>query len=175
MSTHPRFMEPHKGPQTLLEAFAISKDNQGFKLNMIGDGSLRVSIADRVRELGLEDRIHVRGYVQRDELNRLLAGSVAQIIPSQWYENNPLTAIEAFSHAIPVLGSRIGGLPEIVNEASGSRTFRAGDARDLADKLVQLWSEKDAMDQMSKQARNAYLDKFTAKRHIDRYLHTLGT
>jgi glycosyltransferase involved in cell wall biosynthesis len=173
--TYVGIMEPHKGPQTLLEAFARSKDHHGFALNMIGDGSLRPSIAERVRKLGLEDRVHVRGYVQREELNQLLAGSVAQIIPSQWYENNPLTAIEAFSQAIPVLGSRIGGLPEILNEESGSRTFEAEDIRDLSDKLIQLWTEKDKLNQMSKQARNAYLDKFTPERHINRYLQILNS
>jgi glycosyltransferase involved in cell wall biosynthesis len=92
------------------------------------------------------------------------------VVPSVWFENAPSVVLEAFSHGIPVIASRIGGLPEIVTTRSGSRTFAPGDASELADAIVSAWNERPDLAEKRKMARGVYLADFTPERHVSEYL-----
>jgi len=163
-------LEQHKGPQTLVEAFSKCNDRQGFDLQIIGGGSLQQQLTIRIRELGLENRIKMRGYVSQSDLKETLGRAAAVVIPSEWHENAPLVALEAFSKGIPVLGSDLGGLPEILGPDSGSMTFKGGDADDLPNHLVMLWEKREQLSAMSKRAREAYEKRFSPEVHLAQYL-----
>ena len=64
------------------------------------------------------------------------------VIPSEWYENNPLSIIESFAVGTPVLGADIGGIPELVNSTNG-RLFRSGDVEDLCSKIEEMMKIKN--------------------------------
>lgn len=166
-------MDVHKGPSTLLDAFVASVSRQGFRLDMIGEGGIRGSIAQRVSRLGLGKRIRVHGFLPRKELDGVLDRTAALVVPSEWLENAPLVILEAFSMGIPVIGSNIGGIPELVGEQSGSLLFRAGDKQSLADALVTLWNRRTGLRQMRIKARRFYESEFSPDTHVSRYLELL--
>ena len=163
-------LEPHKGPRTLLEAFAMSRDRQGFKLHIIGEGSLRSELNDRVKDLGLVDRVSVPGFLPRLEVECIRRNSAALVVPSEWPENAPLTALESLALGVPVLASDAGGLPEIVDSELGSMIFKAGDISSLTDCIASLWQNRAHLGEMKRKAREAYVNRFSPALHIAQYL-----
>jgi len=163
-------LEPHKGPRSLLEAFANTRHRQHFKLHMIGEGSLRKSLIERVKQLGLSDRVDIPGFIPREDVNHILSGAAFLVVPSEWPENAPLTVLEAFSLGVPVLGSDNGSLPEILGTESGSTTFKQRDVVALGDALVSMWEGDKDLDAMSRKARYAYETRFSPETHIARYM-----
>ena len=69
-------------------------------------------------------------------LKDLVADAYFVIVPSEWYENNPMTIIEAYSVGTPVIGAKIGGIPEIVVEGETGFQFESGNADNLRSKVV---------------------------------------
>jgi len=163
-------LEVHKGPRTLLEAFARCRDSQGFKLHIVGEGSLKDELRARVQELGLTGRVNVPGFIPRSEVQSLLMNSTAMVIPSEWPENAPLTALESLSMGVPVLGSDQGGLPEILGPEFGSVIFKAKATDELAKEIVALWERRDDMGGERRKARIAYESRFSPDVHLDQYM-----
>jgi glycosyltransferase involved in cell wall biosynthesis len=92
------------------------------------------------------------------------------VVPSEWPDNAPLTTLEAFSFGVPVLGTKEGGLPEILTPESGSMLFNAGNVRELSGLLVSLWQDKHMLRRMGDMARRIYEERFSPEAHIARYM-----
>lgn len=99
-----------KGIPTLVEFFA---NNPQYTLKIIGSGPLLSEIQQRIVNEKL-DNIILLGYQSGKVLYRHIAQAFFTIVPSEWYENNPLSIIESLSLGTPVIGNNIGGIPEIV-------------------------------------------------------------
>lgn len=97
-----------KGIITLLDYFAKHPD---LKLRIAGTGPLMENIKDKIQYL---NNIELLGYKSGEELYRLIANAYFTIVPSEWYENNPLTVIESLALGTPIIGNNIGGIPEII-------------------------------------------------------------
>ena len=163
-------VEKHKGVKTLVEAFDKSKDGQGFKLVLVGQGSQRDSIMKRIERGGLAGRISIPGYLSHDQVVSTRRRAAAQAIPSEWLENAPLSAIESLSMGVPLIASDIGGLPEIADDESGSWRFPPGDSVKLAEILVSVWEERDRLEKVRRLARLAYEAKYNPQTHLKQYL-----
>ena len=120
-----------KGVRTLLEAF---RGLPQCRLKIAGTGPKEDGLKAFAWACGM-DNVEFLGYKRGRELEELVAGACFVVVPSEWYENNPMTVIEAYSAGTPVIGARIGGIPEIVVEAQTGFQFRSGDADDLCDVL----------------------------------------
>jgi glycosyltransferase involved in cell wall biosynthesis len=77
----------------------------------------------------------------REELTRFYRKARMLVVPSLWFETLPLVIGEAMSEGIPVIASRIGGLPEIVEDGVTGLLFEPGNAKDLASKISRLWGD----------------------------------
>lgn len=130
-----------KGIRTLVKAFAILPH---MTLRVAGSGSEADIIAKLIERRGLTN-IHLLGYKTGSELRDLVAGARFVIVPSEWYENNPLTIIEAYSYGTPVIGASIGGIPEIVVDGVTGFTFPSGDTVALTSVIrrAEAMSEND--------------------------------
>jgi glycosyltransferase involved in cell wall biosynthesis len=168
--TYLGLLEKHKGVDVLLNAFQKSKDKQGFRLRIIGRGSMKDHLAMRAREGGIQDRVEIMGYLERGEAERIRKDSAAQVVPSVWYENAPLTVMEALSLGVPVIASSIGGLPEMIGHDAGSETFSPGDDASLSELMVSLWNQRDTIEERSKLARRAYERRYSPEIHMAGYL-----
>lgn len=118
-------LSEEKGVDTLIHAYATS-GIQG-PLLIVGDGPLREGLTELVTSLGAEDRIFMLGRRSTSEVANLMRRAKFLAFPSECYEGMPLVILEAFANGLPVLSSKIGGLPEIVQEGYNGWLVAPGD------------------------------------------------
>jgi glycosyltransferase involved in cell wall biosynthesis len=163
-------LEGTKGLMTLLEAFNISKDCQGFDLSIFGEGPQRTELESRMKTLGLEERVKLHGFVSLDKIKDTLSDAAASIVPAESYENAPLSAIEALSMGLPVIGTAIGGMPEILGSESGSVLIPPASPTRLADEIVNLWNNRGTLSERQAKARAVYDSFYSPEAHLKAYL-----
>jgi glycosyltransferase involved in cell wall biosynthesis len=108
------------------------------------------------------------GHLPKEQLAPFYADSRIVVLCSVWYEGFPTTILEAMAAGKPVVCSRIGGLPEIVDEGTTGLLFQPGDARDLAEKIRYLWDRPDLCRKMGQAGREKVLREYSLQRHYDR-------
>ena len=145
-------LEPEKGVGCLLEAMPkILAAESRASLSIVGGGSQAAPLEARANELGLGQRVRFMSHVPRAELGSFYARSALCILPSIWSENSPLVAYECLFAGLPMIGSRVGGIPELVEEGRAGFTFTPRDPADLARAVLRFFalapSERDAMSQ----------------------------
>ncbi|MSR62869.1 MAG: glycosyltransferase family 1 protein [Planctomycetes bacterium] len=132
-------MEAEKGVEHLLEAMPlVLRADPAVHLSIVGGGALAETLRARAAELGLGHAVTFIPHVPRSELGRYYSSATACVLPSVWTENSPLVAYECLFAGLPMLASRIGGIPELAEEGLAGFTFRPRDARDLAEKALRL-------------------------------------
>lgn len=119
-----------KGAKTLIEAANTLSQH---KLVVIGGGPLE----DELKAMAGK-HIELVGFKQWNEIKRLVGKARFSVIPSEWYENNPISVIEAQCLGTPVLGARIGGIPELISEVTGM-TFESHNRADLRKKIETMF------------------------------------
>jgi glycosyltransferase involved in cell wall biosynthesis len=150
-----------KGVQTLINAV---KDIPGIQLKIIGDGPLRTDLEKQIEAEQIKN-VMFCGYKTGQYLHDEIKNSMFLVIPSEWYENNPRTVIEAFALGKPAVGARIGGIPELVQDWETGLTYASGDANDLKEKITLMVDRQDKISQMGKNARKLVEQKFNADIH----------
>ena len=131
-----------KGAKTLIEA----ANQLPYKLVIIGGGPLM----DDLKSVA-HTNIEFVGFKQWDDIKQLVGKARFSVIPSEWYENNPLSVIEAQCLGTPVLGSHIGGIPELTDY-----TFSSGNIADLKTKIEKMWNSEFDYQQIASDAQHRY-------------------
>lgn len=116
-----------KGLHTLMKAFLQMPD---LKLRVVGTGPEEVALKQLVENAGARN-IRFLGYKTGSELHTAIAGASFVIVPSEWYENNPMAIVESYAHGTPVIGSALGGIPEIVENGKTGFIFSPKDVSGL--------------------------------------------
>lgn len=119
-----------KGVETLIKAF---KSRPNLNLKIAGTGPLEPELKAKTKDL---KNIELLGYKKGEELEALICKAYMVIVPSEWYENNPMSIIESYAVGTPVIGSNIGGIPEIIQENSTGFIFESGNVNDLISCIV---------------------------------------
>jgi glycosyltransferase involved in cell wall biosynthesis len=161
-------LEREKGVDVLLEALpAILSAIPSVRLTLVGGGS-QDSVLHRQADLSrLGSAVRFLAQVPRAELSGHYARAAACILPSVWTENSPLVAYECLSFGLPMLGSRVGGIPELIEPDCGF-TFAPRNPADLARTVIRfLRSPLADREQMSRAARRRAAD-FDRARHVER-------
>lgn len=125
-----------KGIDVLVHAFAEALPNlpSGLRLVIAGDGPEKDAIESFVKETHAP--IELVGYKTGEELKSLVAGALLAVSPSVWRENMPYSIIEALAEGTPVVGSRIGGIPELISDDETGWLCEPDDESSLANALV---------------------------------------
>ena len=131
-----------KGAKTLIEA----ANQLPYKLLIIGGGPLM----DELKSVA-HTNIEFVGFKQWDDIKQLVGKARFSVIPSEWYENNPLSVIEAQCLGTPVLGANIGGIPELTDY-----TFSSGNIADLKTKIEKMWNSEFDYQQIASDAQHRY-------------------
>ena len=139
------------------------------ELEIIGGGPLRADIEEEIERQKIKN-VKLLGYLSGDSLFDRIRSSLAAIIPSECYENNPISILEAFALGKPVIGSRIGGIPEVIKEEKTGLLFESGNDRDLKNKIKQLLSKMDKVAQMSTNAIELVKRKYSPGSHYNRLI-----
>ena len=154
-----------KGIPTLIAAAAKC----GARVVLAGTGPL----VDSLKELAtaLKANVEFLGFQTGDALHDAIRGARAVVLPSEWYENAPMSVLEAYALGKPVLGARIGGIPELLQEGITGQSFASGDAESLAAALQGFARRPDAeLDEMGRNGRRWVEADFNAARYADRIL-----
>jgi len=130
-------LSDEKGIPTLINALAHVKDKK-LKLIIAGDGPALDSLKKEAWSLNFGKRVGFVGAKYGDELNDLIKRAKAVIIPSVWLENMPFVLLESLALGKVVIASKIGGMPEIIDDTKNGFLFAPGDDRDLAKKIEAL-------------------------------------
>ncbi len=149
-------LSPEKGCWTLIRAFERLPHVQ---LKIVGTGPVEDSLREYIRNNGIHN-IELLGFKSGDEKWQILRNSTCLIVPSEWYENFPITVLEGFMASKPVIASRIGGLPYIVEEGKSGLLFETGQANELAQKVQYLVDHQDEAMRMGQRGRQLTETKY---------------
>lgn len=136
-----------KGVKTLISA----AKELPYKLVVVGGGPL----TDALKAVAHPTVVFV-GFKQWDEIKDIVGKAKFSVIPSEWYENNPLSVIEAQCLGTPVLGARIGGVPELIEEGVTGMTFESRNVADLKEKIQTMWNASWNYEQIASQSQKRY-------------------
>ena len=100
------------------------------------------------------DNVQYLGFKSGNELNRIIAEASISICPSEWYENCPFSVIESISYGTPVVGSLMGGIPELIREGIDGELFHAGDAKELKAKIEKILKDEKTLMQYTNNCKN---------------------
>jgi len=147
-------LEKVKGVRYLIEAVPlIIKKKPNIQLYIVGDGQEKDSLFKLVNDIGLSNNIHFIGWQKSDDLNRYYKTASVIIIPSIWPENFPTVCLEAMSIGRPVIGTRVGGIPEIIDDKVNGYIVEPKNSGQIAEKVIKLLLDKNLLKFMSKNAR----------------------
>ena len=146
-------LSPEKGIQTLIRVAA----RLPLPLKVVGDGPLM----EALQQDATGGHIEFCGYKPWDEIKTIVGNACFSVLPSEWYENNPLSAIESLCLGTPVLGARIGGIPELIDEGKNGMLFTSGNSEDLREKIERMFLTDFDCDLIAEKARQHFsADKY---------------
>jgi glycosyltransferase involved in cell wall biosynthesis len=153
-------LSAEKGVDVLLDAWGRAFPDGERRLLILGTGDREASLRARAATLrGVE----LAGFVPRPEALRLLASSRAAVVPSLSYEGFPRVVAEAFALGVPVVASRIGSLPEVVEDRRTGLLVDPASPAALADALRALASSDAVCDELGRRARAVYEERYSAE------------
>jgi glycosyltransferase involved in cell wall biosynthesis len=152
----------HKGVAVLINAFRLIESDHAV-LHIVGKGP---DFNECQRLASGDKRILFHGFVSAEQLDQLYRTAHLLVIPSLWPDNSPMVIYEAFSYGLPVIGSRIGGIPELIDHGKNGFLTEPGNVSGLAAAMNELIMDPLRMQMMSECARDS-AEPFGIERHCD--------
>ena len=139
-------LSPEKGVGTLLAAMSRLRH---LRLVVVGDGPDREPIEQVIRSKRLTN-VECTGFRDGTPLRELVRNAAFAVVPSLWYENSPLVVYEANALGKPVVASRIGGLPEDIEDGKTGYLFEPGNVDELAHRVQSLAADRGKCEEMGR-------------------------
>ena len=164
-----RFSE-EKGFRYVVEAMQYLKDLP-VQLAITGtEEGCDEALKRQIEALGIRDKIRFTGFVKGKALEDLTKGALCVACPSVCYDNFPNVILEAYAYGKPVIASRLGALPEIVEEEKSGLTFTPKSAAEIAQCIRKLYLSAEETEKMGRYARKLCEEKYTPEAHWQRFL-----
>ncbi len=160
-----------KGPTVLVEAMKRIPD---VPLKIAGRGYLDGALREQIEKAGLKN-VELVGFVTGDRLEELVHNSRFVVMPSIWYENYPMTILDAYSWGKPVVGSDLGGIPEMITPGEHGMLANHSDPDDLAAKMKAVWDDPDLAVEMGRKARARIEAELSPEVYIEKVLAVYRT
>lgn len=155
---------PEKGIRTLIHSM---KNVRRSHLYVAGDGELSNELKDFVQNNDIYN-VTFLGHLSKEKLIPLVQKASFMVTPSEWYENNPMSVIEAFASGTPVIGSDIGGIPELVQHGQTGLLFESGNREQLESCILKLLDDRNKLVHMGKCCRAHVEAKNNPSTHYQR-------
>lgn len=159
-------MKRRKGPQVLYEAAKYFPDHEFL---FIGDGPMRAVLAERVAKEGTRN-VLFSDFLRKEELFGIVQGAACTVMPSVFYESFGRVIIESFYYGKPVIASRIGSIPEVIQDGINGYLFQPGDSHDLVAKLTLVLKDDEKRAEMGRNARHAIKEKYSKELYYERLM-----
>jgi glycosyltransferase involved in cell wall biosynthesis len=148
-------ISPEKGVDILVEAWRRIAAKTTLELVIIGDGASRAELERRA-----PPGIRFEGHLQAPRVQERMRGARALVLPSIWYEGQPMVVLEALAAGLPVLASRTGGMPDLLAPVGREWLVPPGVVEALAGSLREL-EEPERVEEGSRRARACFEEAFT--------------
>lgn len=159
-------LAPEKGVATFIRAAALA----GVSALIVGTGPEHEALIGLAKSLGAD--VKFLGYRSGEQLREVIRAARATVLPSEWYENAPISVLESYALGVPVIGARIGGIPELIREGETGFTFLSGSADELA--VVLRKTQEMSCAELAAMGRNARAlaeSEFTSERYSERLVN----
>ena len=163
----PRRLQAKNGVEFFVRALPAIVERVDVEAVVVGDGPERGRLEALIGELGLADRVHLLGARPHGEMPGLLCAAELAVIPSLM-EATSVAALECMACEVPVAASRVGGLPEIVDDSVGA-LFQPGDPDDLARVVTGLLNSPDLAER-GRTGRARVVERWSNARLVERHL-----
>lgn len=141
-------LSEEKGLETLIDAANRIPER---RLLVVGEGPMKSVLQDKAM-----GNITFVGALGWDKLKPIVGKARFTVVPSEWYEVGPLTAVESLCLGTPVLGARIGNIPSLIDEPATGLTFESGNADDLRVRIQQMFEQDFSYGEIASVARRRY-------------------
>jgi glycosyltransferase involved in cell wall biosynthesis len=156
-------LELNKGIFTLLEAAA---GLTGVPLYIVGDGREKGRLEEIISKRNLA-HIKLLGHKRGEDLHRLIRNSICSILPSEWYENCPMSVLESHAFGRPVIATRIGGTPELISEGVDGFLVPSGDSLALRERMQWMAEHRGEAVEMGRAGRVKVETRFSPEIHYE--------
>jgi glycosyltransferase involved in cell wall biosynthesis len=161
-------LQEYKGHEILLRALSASPELARLEVDLVGDGRLRTSLERQARELGIADRVRFAGSLPEGEVRELLDTADLFVLPSVvaadgQMEGLPVALIEAMASGVPVVSTRLSGIPELVADGETGLLAEPGDPVSLAEALVRTLADPAAALGRAKRGRQTVTAAFDVR------------
>jgi glycosyltransferase involved in cell wall biosynthesis len=144
-----------KGLPTLVEAM-LGTD---IPVRIAGTGPMEATLKSMAEQHGKS--ISFEGHCNGERLAELYRNAAFVVVPSEWYENAPMSILESFAYGKPVIGTNIGGIPELITDRQHGRLVTHGSKDELREAISALWNDREAQRTMGQAARRLIETKFS--------------
>lgn len=165
---HVSNFRPVKRPVDCVEILArVLKQGVETRLVMVGDGSERSSVEHRARCLGVYDKCHFVG--KQPNIVDYLSAADVLLLPSE-QESFGLAALEAMACEVPVVASRVGGVPEVVTDGETGYLSAVGDVEKMSNDCIALLRDQSLRSEMGRRARISAISRYSTDLIIPKYI-----
>ena len=142
----------HKGIRSLLEALPLMKNKARVRVNLVGDGDQMKAYHEVLDANGCGKNVRFWGKLDNRDVEKAYAETDVLVLPSIWKENQPVSITEALAAGIPVIASRMGGIPELVEDGVNGFLFDAEDSRQIAAVVDRFFEDRGLLKRLGKNA-----------------------
>jgi starch synthase (maltosyl-transferring) len=135
---------------------------------IVGDGPIRSALEQQARSLGIAPYLHWTGL--RNDVPELLAAATALVLPSRW-EGMPNVVLEALAAGRPVVATDVEGVRDLVSDGINGWVIPPHQPPSLAERVVRLLSDPEAIPRMGAESQALYCDRFTIDRLVENHVH----
>lgn len=140
---------------------------EGVMLDVAGAGPEEESLR-RLADSVAPGRVRFHGLLDKAEVEQLMLAAAVVVVPSRWYENQPMVVLEALARGVPVVGSALGGMPELIQPGVTGDLVPANDPSALAAALRPYIADPGRGFAMRDRARATIVAEFSPQRHLTR-------
>jgi len=157
-----------KNIPTIVEVFAEVRKRSSARLVLIGDGPERAAVERLATELGVNEDVVFLG--DQEYVSRILPAADLFMLPSE-HESFGLAALEAMSCGVPVLGSRIGGLPEVIEDGKTGFLCSPDDITCMSEIALKMLNDEPTRAEIGANARARAVARFNRDHIVDQYVN----
>jgi glycosyltransferase involved in cell wall biosynthesis len=158
-------IEPEKGVDWLLRT--VSRIDRPIRLDIAGDGHKLEEMKRLVERLGLSQRVSFHGWVDQEQVSKLIRSSLAVIFPSLCHDAAGNVTLEAGAFGRAVIASRVGGIPEYAIHNQNALLVEPNNLSELRSKILKVITDPTLARQLGESGYRMVNEKFTLDRHLD--------